>query len=552
MDRRTLIQLVSILSVAREAAAQQGQAAQPAPRVTPEQLEAALKILGLEFSAEHRKLMLRTVSQQLDAYEGLRKLDIPNSVGPAFTFLSAAPAPAPSRFKPLRHTAPKATPSGDDLAFAPVHQLAALLRARRVSSLDLTRLYIERLKRFSPTLNCTVTLTEDLALEQAKRADEEIRRGKYRGPLHGVPWGAKDLFSTKGIPTTWGAEPFAKQVIDTDATVVTRLRDAGAVLVAKLSMGALAMGGLWFGGMTKTPWNTELTSSGSSAGSAAATAAGLVGFAIGTETLGSIISPSIRCGTVGLRPTFGRVSRHGAMALCWTLDKIGPITRSVEDAALVLNAIYGPDGLDNSVIDRPFHWEPARPLSTLRIGILSKAFESFKDKEKEVYDEALSSLARLGVKPASVEWNDNDSRDLRIALNAEAAAAFDDITRDGRVSELKDQAGYAWPNQFRSSRLIPAVEYIRAQRARTLTIDKLTKWFEPWDVIVAPPYGMMTTTNFTGHPQVVVPCGLVDGMPRGLSFHSKLFDEGTALRLALAFEQATDFHTRRPAGFTRQ
>jgi Asp-tRNA(Asn)/Glu-tRNA(Gln) amidotransferase A subunit family amidase len=302
--------------------------------------------------------------------------------------------------------------------------------------------------------------------------------------------------------------------------------------------------------MTKTPWNTDLTSSGSSAGSAAATAAGLVGFAIGTETLGSIISPSLRCGAVGFRPTFGRVSRHGAMALCWTLDKIGPITRSVEDAALVLNAIYGPDGFDNSVIDRPFHWEAASPLSALRVGILSKAFDSFKDKEKEVYDAALSTLARIGVKPTTVEWDEESSNDLRVALTAEAAAAFDDITRDGRVGQLKDQERWAWPNQFRSARLIPAVEYIRAQRARTLTIEKLTKWFEPWDVIVAPPYGMMTTTNFTGHPQIAVPCGFVEGMPRGLSFHSKLFDEGAALRLALAFEQATDFHTRRPPGFT--
>jgi Asp-tRNA(Asn)/Glu-tRNA(Gln) amidotransferase A subunit family amidase len=266
--------------------------------------------------------------------------------------------------------------------------------------------------------------------------------------------------------------------------------------------------------------------------------------------VGSIITPASFCGVTGLRPTYGLVSRHGAMALCWTLDKIGPITRSVEDAALVLNAIYGPDGQDNSVIDRPFHWEPARPLSTLRVGILSKAFESFKEKEKEVYDAAFSTLVKLGVNPTPVEWAERPSNDLRVALSAEAAAAFDDITRDGRVSELKDQAAGAWPNQFRSGRLIPAVEYIRAQRARTLTIEKLNKWFEPWDVVVAPPFGMMTTTNFTGHPQLIVRCGFVDGMPRGLCFHSKLFDEGAALRLALAFEQATDFHTRRPPGFT--
>ncbi len=547
MDRRTLFQVLSILSVARQAS---GQKPEEPPRVTAEQVEAALKVLGLDFSEEQRKLMLREVSRQLDAYERLRKIEIPNSVSPAFTFLSGKPAPAASRFKPTRRTVPKGAPKGDDLAYSPVFQLADLLRARRVTSLDLTRLYLDRLKQFSPALNCTVTLTEDLALEQAKQADAEIRRGKYRGPLHGVPWGAKDLLATKGIPTTWGAEPFSKQIIDQDATVVMRLREAGAVLVAKLSMGALAMGGLWFGGMTKTPWNTEQTSSGSSAGSAAATAAGLVGFSIGTETLGSIITPSLRCGTVGLRPTFGRVSRHGAMALCWTLDKIGPITRSVEDAALVLNAIYGPDGIDTSVIDRPFHWEPARPLSSLRVGILAKAFDRFKEKDKAVYEAALNSLARLGVKMTPVEWDDRPASDLIVALSAEAAAAFDDITRDGRVNELKDQTASAWPNQFRAARLIPAVEYIRAQRARTLMIEKLNATFEPYDVVVAPPYGMLTTANFTGHPQVIVRCGFVEGMPRGLSFLSKLFDEGAALRLALAFEQATDHHLRRPPGFS--
>lgn len=546
MDRRTLFQVLSVLSVARGAS---GQKAEPPPRVTSEQVDAALKVLGLDFSEEQRKLMLREVSRQLDAYERLRKIEIPNAVSPAFTFLSGKPAPGASRFKPTRRRVPKGAPQGEDLAFSPVYQLADLLRSRRITSLDLTRLYLDRLKQFSPKLNCTITLTEDLALEQAKQADAEIRRGKYRGPLHGVPWGAKDLLATKGIPTTWGAEPFAKQVIEQDATVVTRLREAGAVLVAKLSMGALAMGGLWFGGMTKTPWNTEQTSSGSSAGSAAATAAGLVGFAIGTETLGSIITPSLRCGTVGLRPTFGRVSRHGAMALCWTLDKIGPITRSVEDAALVLNAIYGPDGIDTSVIDRPFHWEPARPLSSLRVGVLAKAFDRFKDKDKAVYDAALGVLSKLGVQMSPVEWDDRPAADIIVALSAEAAAAFDDITRDGRVAELKDQTASAWPNQFRSARLVPAVEYIRAQRARSLMMEKLNAWFEPYDVIVSPPYGMLTTTNFTGHPQAIVRCGFVDGLPRGLSFLSKPFDEGAALRLALAFEQATDHHLRRPPGF---
>jgi Asp-tRNA(Asn)/Glu-tRNA(Gln) amidotransferase A subunit family amidase len=427
-----------------------------------------------------------------------------------------------------------------------VTELAPLVRARRISSIELARMCLERLKKHAPALNCVITLTEDLALDQAAAADSQLRRGRYRGALHGIPWGAKDLLATKGIPTTWGAEPFRKQVFDYDATVVERLRNAGAVLVAKLSMGALAQGGLWFGGMTKTPWKLDQSSSGSSAGSAAATAAGLVGFAIGTETLGSIVSPSIRCGVVGLRPTYGRVSRYGAMGLSWTMDKIGPICRSVQDCALVLDAIHGPDGRDRTVTSDPFHWEPRKPLAGLRIGLLQKAFERFKDGEKVVYEQALADLGKAGVRMKPVELSDEDGQRLRFLLVAEAAAAFDDITRDGRVAELKGQAAGDWPNTFRASRLIPAVEYIRAQRARTLLIQKMEKFFADWDVIVTPPNGLLTTTNLTGHPQVVVPCGFVDGMPRGLSFIGNLYDEGSPLRVALAYEQATEWHTRRP------
>ncbi|MBI4875854.1 MAG: amidase, partial [Acidobacteria bacterium] len=403
-----------------------------------------------------------------------------------------------------------------------------------------------RLKQYSPKLNCLITLTEDLALEQSAAADQEIRQGKYRGPLHGIPWGAKDLLATKGIRTTWGAEPFQEQLIGYDATAVERLRAAGAVLVAKLSMGALAQGGLWFGGMTKTPWNLEQTSSGSSAGSASATAAGLVGFAIGTETLGSIVSPCIRCGSTGLRPTYGRVSRFGAMGLSWTMDKIGPICRGVEDCALVLNAIHGPDGRDRTVTSDPFHWEPRKPLRSLRVGVLQKAFEGFKDQEKAVYDQALQDLKKAGVEMQPVEMSDEDGQRLRFLLVAEAAAAFDDITRDGRVGRLKGQAPGDWPNTFRTARLIPAVEYIRAQRARTRLMEKMEGFFAPWDVIVTPPYALLTTTNLTGHPQVILPCGFVDGMPRGLSFLGKLYDEGSPLRVALAYQQITDWHTRRP------
>jgi Asp-tRNA(Asn)/Glu-tRNA(Gln) amidotransferase A subunit family amidase len=548
MDRRTLFQLVSVLSVAR---AQQPPAAQ-APKATREQLSAALQLLSLNFDGKQQETMLASVNRNLAAYERLRKIDIPLDTEPAFTFHPGAPGRRPvtgkARFQPLARRAPKtrAWKSVEDLAFHSVAELAPLVRARLVTSAELTEMYLARLKKYGPKLHCVITLTEDLARRQAARADEEIRRGKYRGPLHGIPWGAKDLFATKDIRTTWGAEPFREQVIPYDATVVKRLEQAGAVLAAKLSMGALAQGGLWFGGMTRTPWKPEQTSSGSSAGSAAAAAAGLVGFTLGTETLGSIISPSIRCGTVGLRPTYGRVSRYGAMGLSWTMDKIGPICRAVEDCALVLNAIYGPDGRDRSVEADPFHWEPRRPLSQLRVGVIQKAFDAFKDEEKKVYDQALADLKRLGVSMTPVELDDSMAQTLRFLLVAEAAAAFDDITRDNRVAQLRGQAAGDWPNTFRSSRLIPAVEYIRAQRGRTLLQQRVEKTFEAFDVIVTPPSAALTTTNLTGHPQVVLPCGFVDGMPRSLSFLGRLYDEGAPLRLALAYERATEHHTKRP------
>ena len=406
-------------------------------------------------------------------------------------------------------------------------------------------MYLARMKKYSPKLLCLITSTEELALEQAAAADKEIRAGHYRGPLHGIPFGLKDLFDTKGILTTFGAEPYQTRIADKDATVVERLRAAGAVLMAKLSMGALAQGGLWFNGMTKTPWNTEQTSSGSSAGSAASTAAGLVGFSLGTETLGSIISPSQACGTVGLRPTYGRISRYGAMALSWTMDKVGPICRGVEDCAIVLNAVYGPDGRDRTVGADPFHWEPRKPLSSLRIGILQKDFDRYTGEQKKIYDQALDDLKKAGVKMTPTEFAE-DGPTIRFLLSAEAAAAFDDITRDGQVRNLRGQSAGDWPNQFRTSRMIPAVEYIRAQRARTLLVRKFEKFMEDWDVLVMPPNSLLTTTNLTGNPQVVMKCGFTEGakadgakvqVPRSISFLGKIYDEGSPLRVALAYEQ---------------
>src|SRR5258706_1170983 len=363
----------------------------PAPlRVTKDMLRQAEKLIGIELSDAQEAMALQNVSTNLDRYEALRKIDVPLDTEPATLFHPALPGRKfdlkPAKFKLSKAETLKFS-SLDDLAFAPLTELAELVRTRKVSPVELTKMYLGRLKKFGPKLNCIVTLTEELALSQANEAEREIKAGKYRGPLHGIPWGAKDLFATKGIKTTWVAEPFRDQVIDYDSTVVERLRNAGAVLVAKLSMGALAQGGRWFAGVTRNPWQVEedkIGSSGSSAGPASATAAGLVGFSIGTETLGSIISPSSRCGVAGLRPTYGRVSRYGAMGLSWTMDKIGPICRGVEDCAVALNAIYCPDSRDITVGQAAFRWDPEFPVSQLRVGYLKSEFETGDENRKAV------------------------------------------------------------------------------------------------------------------------------------------------------------------------
>lgn len=544
LNRRAWLKLLPVLSAATADAQQP--TAPPAPqRIDKQTLHLALKLIGLDFTDEQEAMMLPEVNRNLDQYEALRKIDVPLDTEPAVRFYPSALEPGRVKFTPTRVKA--VTPASiDDLAFEPVTRIAPLLKARRISSNELTRMYMARLKKYSPKLNCVITFTDDLALEQAARADSEIRRGHYKGPLHGVPWGAKDLFATKGIKTTWGAEPYQNQVFDYDSAVVERLEKAGAVLIAKLSMGALAQGGLWFGGMTKTPWNTEQTSSGSSAGSASATSAGLTGFAIGTETLGSIVSPSTRCGVVGLRPTYGRVSRFGAMGLSWTMDKVGPICRSVEDCALVLNAIRGSDARDLAAVDAPFEWQPKLGLSKLRIGVLQADFDRLRDN-KALYDQALADLRQAGATLQPIALPDFNAGPLRVILNSEAAAAFDDLTRSGGVNQLKGQSPNDWPNTFRVARLIPAVEYIRAQRARTLLIRAMDKFMADWDVLVSPPFGAhLLITNLTGHPQVVVPCGFVNNSPQGLVFTGKLYQEGTPMRAAMAYEQATRWHTMHP------
>ena len=524
-----------------------------AKTVTSRDIESAEKILGLRFTGKERKMMLQRLRRNLRSYEEMRGILLENHVPPAIQFNPVLPGMS------LRKESSSCAVSAyqeiqvpedlKDLAFYPVTALSQLLRSRKITSVELTKMYLDRLKKYGPQLECVITLTEELALQQAKKADEEIASGHYRGPLHGIPWGAKDLLATKGIRTTWGAMPYKDQIIDENATVVKRLEEAGAVLVAKLTMGALAQGDVWYGGKTKNPWNLEQGSSGSSAGPAAATSAGLLAFAIGTETLGSIVSPSTRCGVTGLRPSYGRVSRFGAMALSWSMDKIGPICRTVEDCALVFHAIHGPDGKDLTIVDAPFLWDPSSDLQEIRVGYLKKAFEQ-KSRTKETDQAALEALRSLNIELIPVELPEFPARAISFVLGAEAAAAFDELTRSGKDDLLVRQGQGAWPNSFRQARFIPAVEYIQANRLRTLLMQKMVSVMRGIDVFITPTYGgnNLLITNLTGHPAVVVPNGFdKKGNPTSISFIGDLFEEGKALRVAKAFQDATGFHLKHPS-----
>ena len=522
-------------------------------KINLEDEASAERIAGLHFTHKERKLMLGGLRDNAEAYAKLRLVPLPNSVPPAIRFSPVLPGmnfDQEKRPYALPEDAAVERPSNlEDLAFAPVTTLARLIRSRAVTSTELTQMYLGRLKKYGPRLECVITLTEYLALAQANKADEEIAAGRYRGPLHGIPYGAKDLLASKGIRTTWGSKPYYDQVPDYDATVIERLEQSGAVLVAKLTLGELAMGDVWFGGKTRNPWNYEQGSSGSSAGSAAATAAGLVGFAIGTETWGSIMSPSTRCGVAGLRPTFGRVSRAGAMALSWSMDKIGPICRSVEDCALVFEAIRGPDGKEPSVVDLPFDWDPAADPKTIRVGYLKKSFDAdYKTKKND--QAALDVLRSAGIELVPFELPpDLPIQPLSIILDAEAAAAFDELTRSNRDDLMARQERGAWPNAFRTARFIPAVEYIQANRVRTLLIEEMVRRMKAVDVYIAPSSDddNELLTNLTGHPAVVVPNGFNEkGSPTSIVFIGGLYEEAKMLRVALAYEQATDFHTKHP------
>ena len=608
------------------ASAQSGPPAQSAPdvrgnampKITAAMIDQAATIAGVVIADDVKAAMIDGLNSQRDDLLEIRKLPLPNSVAPAFVFdpvpggmvLDTVTKPmrisAPPRVDFANHGSPDA--NAEELAFLTVRELAELVRTRRVSSTTLTRMYLARLKRYDATLKFVITLTEERALRQAAAMDAEIAAGKYRGPLHGIPWGGKDLLAVKGYPTTWGAAGFENQMFDEDAEVVKRLDAAGAVLIAKLAMGALAQGDLWGypagsgkpGGRCRNPWNPMQGSSGSSAGSASATAAGCVGFSLGTETLGSISSPSTRCGATGLRPTYGFVPKTGAMALSWTMDKIGPITRSVEDCAMVLSAIHGPDGHDLSVQPAAFNWDAQFDWKRLRIGYIKSAFDApvmpelkapsaGGDAEMEAYRRRVTRMqaaiarasydakyaqatldvlrGKMGVTLIPVEIPKLPFGAMVPVLEAEGAAAFDELTRSGRDRLLAGQAPFDWPNNFRVARFYPAVDYIQAMRARTLAIAAMDGLFKQVDVIVTPSQGVqLTATNLTGQPAVIVPNGVrgddappspnpVDGAvdnaggpgtPVSITFLGGLYSDARVAAFARAYQEATGFHKLHP------
>jgi Asp-tRNA(Asn)/Glu-tRNA(Gln) amidotransferase A subunit family amidase len=441
------------------------------------------------------------------------------------------------------------------LPFASLTHLATLLRTRKVTSTELTRLYLERLKRIGPTLNCVVNVTEERALREAAKADEEIAAGRYRGPLHGIPYGAKDLLAAKGAPTTWGVSPYKDRAFEYDATVVERLERAGAVLVAKLSLGELAMGDVWFGGMTRNPWKVSEGSGGSSAGPGAAVAAGLVGFAIGSETLGSIVSPCVNCGVTGLRPTYGRVSRFGAMPLCRSMDKLGPMARGVEDCALVLHAIHGADGRDATAVDAAFAWDGSAPLPKLRVGVDRAAFDSLSsrryDDVRAIYEAALKRIRELAgaeLIPVSLPPAKDYAGIASMTIAADAACNFTELVNSPAIDELVQQDGGSWPNVFRAGSMIPAADYLRAQQLRARLQHEMADAMSGVDLFVTPPFvgPQSAYTNLTGHPSLVTRCGFVGDRPRSIEFIGRLFREDQLLQFAHAFELATAAQTRWP------
>ena len=510
----------------------------------------------ISFTKAERDSLFSNLLEYQKSFQAIHQYKLDNQVPMSLVF-----DPIPVGFKPNLNQKPidwglpkevNVPTNKEQLAFYPVYKLAVLIRTKKITSTELTKLYLSRIKKYADTLQCAISVLEATALQQAKQADDEIAKGKYRGPLHGIPYGIKDLLTVEGTETTWGAAPYKGQVISETATVVKKLEQAGAVLTVKLTLGALAMGDIWYGGVTKNPWNLKEGSSGSSAGSASATVAGLIAFAIGTETLGSIVSPSTRCGATGLRPTFGAVSRHGAMALSYSMDKIGPLCRSVLDCALVFDAIRGADDLDRATRAAAFNFDAKTNIKKLKIGYFKNWFDA-KYPSHDNDQKALDVLKSLGAELIPVEWDSKiPITAVRLMLTAEAAASFDELTRSNRDSLLTDQRKWAWPNTFRAARFIPAVEYINASRLRQALIQEFYEKTKNFDVIVTPSFGgsQLLTTNLTGNPCVVVPNGFNDkGSPTSISFIGNLFGEASLLSLAHAFQQATDWEDKVPPLF---
>ena len=542
--------------------------------ITADTLAAAERVMGIEYTDPERALMAEGVAAQMELARQRRAVALPATLAPATRFDPRPPGFAFPDAKLFRYQYGDATelPADEaDIAYSPVATLSRWLRDRCISSVRLTRIYLDRIARIAPRLECIATLTPDLALRQAERADGLLAEGTWLGPLHGVPWGCKDIIDTAGIVTGWGAEPWRDRVPAADATVVRRLADAGAVLLGKLTVGALAYGDIWYGGHTRNPWNTEEGSSGSSAGSGSATAAGLVGFSLGTETLGSIVAPALRCGVTGLRPTFGRVPRTGAMPLCWTLDKIGPMCRAVDDTALVLDALNGPDPADPCQIAAPFGYDQAKPVAGMWVGYHEADFagEGAIDLDRA----ALEAARSLGVRLVPLERPDLPYASLMNTLIAEAAASFEDLTLSDRDDELAWQDAGAWPNTFRKARFLSAVDHIQLDRLRRRVMQDMDAAFAGVDAMIGPALAgpMLIITNYTGHPCLVMPCGFRQSenrsplslararldqgetgvgpthtVPHAICLWGRLFDEGTILRLGRALEPVFAARDRRP------
>jgi len=525
--------------------------------VRPDQLTAAEKMIDLQFTPVKRDSMLSGLTNNLSFYQYLHKQDLPNDLPLSLSFSPVLPG---MHFKEQQKPLQWAIPPGvvlpvdrNDLAYYSIPQLASLLKSKKISSVDLTKFFIERLKKYGPVLHCVIELTEDSALQQAHRADADLAKGIYRSPLQGIPYGIKDLFAVKGSHTTWGSPPYKDQSFPESSFVAKQLEAAGAVLVAKLSLGELAMDDVWFGGLTRNPWDLSSGSGGSSAGSGAATAAGLVPFAIGTETYGSIVDPSMRCGATGLRPTFGSVARTGCMALCWSSDKVGPICRSAEDAAYVFAYLHGGDGIDASSRTMPFNYTGKIDLSKLRIAYTRNYIDTLPDSSPE--KQTLVILKKLGAKISPLDFPDDlrGNELLSLIIGVESAAAFDKLTRSNRDDEMVQQNKDRWPNTFRTARFVPAVEYINASRMRISIMQKVDPILSRYDIIIAPPEtgDQLAITNLTGHPSVTLPVGyLKSGLPGSISFISgQLYDEARLLAFAKAFQDATPYNKQHPKGF---